>query len=161
MDQKTRDTRSADDFNFMFGRWTVRHRRLKERLSGCDDWDHFDGTSETRPILGGFGNIEDNFLDLPGGSYRAVTLRSFDAGSNLWTIWWLDGRAPQGLDTPVRGCFKGDTGEFLAEDKLNGRPIKVRFLWRRGTHPRWEQAFSEDDGATWETNWIMDFTQVA
>jgi hypothetical protein len=26
--------------------------------------------------------------------------------------------------------------------------------------PRWEQAFSEDGGETWETNWIMDFTRA-
>ena len=24
--------------------------------------------------------------------------------------------------------------------------------------PRWEQAFSDDGGRTWETNWVMDFT---
>ena len=24
--------------------------------------------------------------------------------------------------------------------------------------PRGEQAFSEDDGESWETNWVMDFT---
>ncbi|MHA7775004.1 DUF1579 domain-containing protein [Roseibium sp. M-1] len=161
MDQTTSGTRPADDFNFMFGRWTVRHRRLKERLSGLDDWDHFDGTSETRPILGGLGNVEDNFLDLPDGGYRAVALRSFDGGSNLWSIWWLDGRAPQALDTPVRGGFDGETGEFFADDSLEGRVIKVRFRWLRGGKPRWEQAFSEDDGVSWETNWIMEFTRAA
>ena len=26
--------------------------------------------------------------------------------------------------------------------------------------PRWEQAFSDDDGATWETNWVMEFTRA-
>jgi hypothetical protein len=26
---------------------------------------------------------------------------------------------------------------------------------------RWEQAFSDDGGATWETNWTMDFARVA
>jgi hypothetical protein len=26
--------------------------------------------------------------------------------------------------------------------------------------PRWEQAFSADGGANWETNWIMNFTRV-
>lgn len=25
---------------------------------------------------------------------------------------------------------------------------------------RWSQAFSPDDGASWETNWIMEFTRV-
>jgi len=26
-------------------------------------------------------------------------------------------------------------------------------------HGRWEQAFSLDDGQTWETNWTADFTR--
>jgi hypothetical protein len=25
----------------------------------------------------------------------------------------------------------------------------------------WEQAFSTDDGKTWETNWTMDETRIA
>ena len=42
------------------------------------------------------------------------------------------------------------------------RPIQVRFIWSGATTPtpRWEQAFSEDGGETWETNWIMDFTRA-
>jgi hypothetical protein len=37
----------------------------------------------------------------------------------------------------------------------------VRFIWSRVTTstPRWEQAFSEDGGQTWETNWIMEMTR--
>jgi hypothetical protein len=45
------------DFDFEFGAWRVRHRRLRERLVGCTDWEEFPGTSETRPVLGGHGNI--------------------------------------------------------------------------------------------------------
>jgi hypothetical protein len=37
----------------------------------------------------------------------------------------------------------------------------VRFIWTRGPTPRWEQAFSEDGGRTWETNWVMDYTRIA
>ena len=29
-----------------------------------------------------------------------------------------------------------------------------------GTAARWEQAFSADGGATWEVNWVMEFTRV-
>ena len=39
------------DFDFEFGTWRVRHRRLKERLAGCQDWEEFSGESETRPAL--------------------------------------------------------------------------------------------------------------
>ena len=42
-------------------------------------------------------------------------------------------------------------------------PILVRFLWSdiTPTTCRWEQAFSVDDSATWEVNWIMESTRVA
>ena len=59
------------------------------------------------------------------------------------------------------GRFENAVGTFHANDTLKGRPIRVRFLWTMpaADRPRWEQAFSADDGATWETNWIMDFTR--
>ena len=55
-----------------------------------------------------------------------------------------------------------DIGVFEGDDIFEGRPIQVRFIWSgtRTRTPRWEQAFSADDGETWETNWIMDFTPV-
>mgnify|MGYP006166679175 CR=1 FL=1 len=31
------------DFDFVIGDWTVKHRRLKERLQGCNEWLEFDG----------------------------------------------------------------------------------------------------------------------
>jgi hypothetical protein len=38
----------------------------------------------------------------------------------------------------------------------------VRFTWSDITKPtlRWEQAFSDDDGESWETNWIMETTRA-
>ena len=148
------------DFDFMFGEWTVTHRRLADRLVGCTEWVTFTGTSHTSPILGGFGNIEDNSLDLPDGAYRAVAMRSFDEARSEWAIWWLDGRNPTTLDSPVIGGFTDDIGTFYADDTLDGRPIRVRFTWRADqASPRWEQAFSPDGGASWETNWVMNFTR--
>jgi hypothetical protein len=151
------------DFDFFIGSWEVRHRRLRERLASCDEWDDFSGTAVVRKILGGFGNMDDNVLDLPGGSYRAVTLRSFDRDKRQWAIWWLDGRNPWTLDTPVVGSFTDGVGAFYTDDTLNGRAIRVRYLWTvpRRDAPHWEQAFSADAGATWETNWTMDFSRYA
>ncbi len=151
----------AQDFDFIIGQWRVHHRRLKERLAGCTEWIEFEGTSETRKILGGLGNLEDNLLDLPEGAYRAAALRSFDPASGLWSIWWLDCRSPRQIDTPVVGGFEDGRGVFEAEDHLNGKPIRIRFLWipRGPDSARWEQAFSPDAGETWETNWTMDFTR--
>jgi hypothetical protein len=152
---------SEHDFDFFIGSWRMRHKRLRERLAGCTEWDEFDGACVTRKILGGFGNIDDNTLDLPGRAYRALTLRSFDPETKHWAIWWLDSRHPHALDTPMHGSFEGGVGLFYADDTFDGRPIRVRFIWtpNDGDGPRWEQAFSTDNGASWETNWIMRFTR--
>lgn len=153
---------ASTDFDFMFGDWTVRHRRLTERLAGSADWQTFDGTSTTRGVLGGSGNIEDNVIELPGGPYRAVALRSFDKESREWAIWWLDGRDPWSLDVPVTGSFTGGEGRFFADTTIDGQPIRIRFTWDATdvARPRWSQAFSADEGETWETNWQMEFFPV-
>lgn len=153
----------AADFDFFIGDWTVTHRRLKERLNHCQEWEIFSGSCSTRKILGGAGNADDNVLNLPDNSYHAATLRSFNAATAMWSIWWLDGRHPDQLDVPVRGQFIDGIGRFYADDIFNGLPIRVRFLWTsaEADAPRWEQAFSCDAGITWEANWLMDFNKVA
>jgi hypothetical protein len=153
---------AVHDFDFYFGRWRVRHRRLTARLAGSDDWEAFDGTSTAWPLLGGAGNVDDNVLELPSGSYRAVSLRSYDPVADAWSIWWLDGRNPGRLDPPVVGGFRNGVGTFIGEDTFDGRPILVRFLWSdiTATACRWEQAFSADGGATWEVNWVMESTRL-
>ena len=113
--------------------------------------------------MGGAALVDDNVLEFPAGAYRAAGLRAFDPKSGQWSIWWLDGRTPLGpLEPPVRGGFQDGTGTFLADETFNGIPIRVRFTWSdiTPTSCHWEQAFSTDGGATWETNWIMDFRRV-
>jgi hypothetical protein len=149
------------DFDFLHGAWTVQHRRLKTRLAGCDGWEHFGGTSRAWPLLGGLGNVDDNVLELPAGSYRAASLRAWDPVARQWAIWWLDGRSPAQIDQPVRGSFDNGVGSFYADDSFEGRPIRVRFRWTATDTPtpRWEQAFSPDGGHTWEVNWEMVFSR--
>ena len=105
--------------------------------------------------------MDDNVLDLPGDTYCAVTLRTYDRATGQWSIWWIDSRNPGHLDPPVLGRFENGVGTFYADDNFSGKPIRVRFLWTKlSTAPHWEQAFSADGGKTWETNWTMDFTKV-
>ncbi|MEW9919561.1 DUF1579 domain-containing protein [Marimonas sp. MJW-29] len=150
------------DFDFEIGTWHVRHRRLRERLTGCTDWESFEGTAEMRPVLGGNGNIEDNLLHFPGGSYRAIAIRSYDTQSRNWAIWWLATDDPHRIDVPVIGRFENGTGTFIARETLRDQPILVRFLWlhTETATPRWEQAMSPDEGQSWETNWTMDFRRA-
>ncbi len=152
---------SPSDFDFEIGDWSVQHRRRKDLLNTSDEWIEFDGFSSTRKILGGFGNLEENLLHFPGQSYRAIALRSYHAETQTWSIWWLDGRNPHALDSPVIGRFAKGIGLFCADEVFLGVPTRVRFIWDTTDpgQPCWEQAFSQDSGETWDTNWHMTFTK--
>ena len=152
------------DFDFFFGSWRVHHRQLKLRLANCTEWIEFSGTCTTQATMGGAGNMDDNVIENPDGTYRAMTVRTYDAKTESWAIWWFDGRSPHGLvDPPMIGTFEEGIGTFLADETFEGKKIKVRFLWTRITSVscRWEQAFSQDGGASWETNWEMELTRTA
>lgn len=153
---------SLRNWDWLVGRWTVRHRRLKARLAGSTEWDEFAGTCANWPLLGGQGNVDDNVLELPAGTYRGVGIRAFDADKGQWSIWWLDSRTPKKIDPPVYGTFADGVGTFIGDDSFDGRPIKVRFRWSQITpeSAHWDQAFSPDGGETWEPNWHMDFTRA-
>ena len=150
---------NIEDFNFMHGQWTVKHRKLRTRLSDANDWYEFSGRSSTQAIMHGLGNLEDNFLDDPGGAYHACALRNFENKTGLWRIWWLDMRYPDNIGPPVEGRFEENIGTFLTKDMWKDKEVTLRFIWRKnaGHGPRWEQAMSLDQGNTWETNWVMDF----
>jgi len=67
------------------------------------------------------------------------------------------------LQPPVVGSFSDGLGLFYADDHHGDIPVLVRFQWSEitGSSARWDQAFSTDDGETWETNWVMEFTRVS
>lgn len=148
-------------FDFLHGRWAVTHRKLRERLAGCTDWFDFPGTLEVGSILAGAGNFDRNLLFDPAGTYEASSLRLFDSCRGLWSVYWVDGRAPA-LEPPVVGLFDGRKGTFYNEETLHGRPVRVRTTYEplTATTAEWAQAFSADEGATWEVNWVMEFARV-
>lgn len=151
---------AAQNFDFLMGRWHVRHRRLKRRLANCTEWDAFPGTASARPLVHGVGNVDENEIDLPGDPYFGVTLRTYDAKSRTWRIYWFDSRDHSAIEPPMVGRFENGIGTFYSEQMFEGRPVRVRFFWTRPTEQtcRWEQAFSPDNGQSWETNWVMDFS---
>ncbi len=152
---------SERDFDFLIGDWSVLHRRLRRRLAGDTEWDEFTGPASARKILGGLGNFDEISLPLPSGAYAGATVRLFNPATRLWSIYWMDSRNPV-LDPPMVGKFSDGRGLFYGDDRLDGRAIRVRFIWTPITAQscRWEQAFSEDEGRSWETNWVMSFTRA-
>jgi hypothetical protein len=152
------------DFDFLFGQWRTHYRLLRKRLSNNHDWYACEGTSVVRPFWNGSANLEDGNLRCPGaGDISAMTLRLYNAGTHQWSLWW--GTRKRGLVPPPQvGHFDArGVGDFFARDMHAGKPIVIRFRWTLlpGNHPHFEQAFSPDNGRTWETNWTTVYTSVA
>ncbi len=151
---------AAEDFSFLYGRWQVHNRKLVEPLSGRDVWREFEASSVCLPLLDGMSTIDE--MREADGTLMGIALRSFDLARRKWSIYWVAGRDGL-LQPPVVGGFEGNVGTFTGPDTLNGKRIVVRYIWYRDSPEaaRWEQAFSNDDGHTWETNWYMAFKRVS
>lgn len=149
------------DFDFYFGSWDVTVRRLKQVFVGSQDWEEYQATDESRPIIGGMGCI-DRFRTERIAGFEGMALRLFDPATRDWNIYWADSRGGA-LGTPLVGRFKDGVGTFTVADEWQGKPIIARNLWL-DIHPdrvRWEQASSPDGGASWETNCVMQMVRTA
>ena len=147
------------DFDFLYGDWTIVNRRLREPLTGSDEWYEFASTKKCWPLLGGVGNIDE--IDFPETNSKGMTLRLLDQQTGLWSLYWSNSETGV-LFPPVVGRFENGRGDFYGDDTHDGRPIKAHFIWSEitATSARWEQEFSADGGTTWESNWVMELTRA-
>ncbi|GAA3986623.1 hypothetical protein [Streptomyces plumbiresistens] len=149
---------SPRDFDFLHGEWEVRHRRRTDFLDPDSGWEEFGATSRCWSLFDGAANIDE--IDMPHLGSKGLTLRLFDRENERWSLNWSSSRSGK-LFPPVTGRFEGGRGEFYGDDTHDGKDVRVRFVWSgiSATTARWEQAFSVDGGATWVTNWSMDFSR--
>lgn len=151
----------SHDFDWEIGSWTTQLRYLPEPLTGSTRWVDYRGASEVRAILGGRANLVELSVTGASGQIEGVSLRLYNPKARQWTLNFASVRSGL-LTPPVSGAFdeKG-RGTFYGVDTVDGRTVLVRFLILDVTpnSARFEQAFSADGGATWETNWIATDTR--
>jgi hypothetical protein len=149
-------TGDVHDFDFIAGEWTGVNRRLTARGVGSTEWDVFPSQHEGQVLMNGVVNVDE--VVFPTKGWAGVTFRHFDLEKKQWSIYWVNSRDGRMVIAPQIGGFDGDIGLFYGEDQDDGRPVKVVYKWTRmGTNAaRWEQAFSYDDGESWETNWVAE-----
>ena len=151
---------SMHDFDFLHGSWNVHNRYLKGRLRSSTEWSEFDAQSDVQPLLNGLGQLDRYRAVRDSNAVEGVTLRLFNPATGEWSLHWADTVNPGVLLPPMVGRFNGEVGEFFGDEFVDGRKVLCRFHWTRNpASPRWEQAFSDDGGKTWETNWIMTLTR--
>jgi hypothetical protein len=145
---------SKNDFDFLVGKWTMHHRKLEKRLENNNKWTEFDTADENEKILNGLGDIDRLTATFDGQPFEGFTLRLFNPKTRLWSLYWVASDVGV-LDPPVVGSFENNVGHFFTKDTYKGKMIIMMFRWdvRNKEKPIWSQAFSPDNGKTWEWNW--------
>src|SRR5947207_2923816 len=134
--------------------------RLKQPLSGSNEWLEYDGTTVVRKIWDGRANLVELKVDGPT-HIEALNLRLYNPETHKWSLNFASRKAGT-LGTPTVGEFKNGRGEFFDQENFNERPVLVRFIISdiKPESCKFEQSFSTDGGKTWEVNWIAIDTRV-
>lgn len=159
--EETLMPQECTEFDFLCGQWAVENHRLQEPLTGSSRWYDAPATAVSRTQHGGTISIDEMWfpeLQFAGTSFRTR------ATNGEWTIHWVSSTAGI-VQPPVVGRWDaaGTLFEATGPDHYNGRHILARYLWHSITLERaiWEQAFSTDGGASWETNWVMNWQRLS
>lgn len=149
------------DFDFEIGTWRTRLKRLAHPLSGSSEWLEYEGVTTVRKVWNGRANLVELTADGPDGHFEGLNLRLYNPRSRQWSLNFANSSSGT-LGQPTIGGFVDGRGEFYDQEEFNGRAIFVRFVITPldADTIRFEQAFSDDGGKTWETNWVATDTRM-
>jgi hypothetical protein len=159
--QAAKERDGQHDFDFEIGTWKTHLKRLQHPLTGSTTWVEYDGTTVVRKVWDGRANLVELVADGPAGHFEGLNLRLYNPQSRQWSLNFSNSKGGT-LSQPTIGEFKNGRGEFYNQETLNDRAILVRFVISDITPNscRFEQAFSDDGGKTWEVNWVATDTRV-
>jgi hypothetical protein len=149
------------DFDFNLGTWKTHVKRLLHPLTGSSTWAEYDGASVVSTVWDGRANLLELEADGPAGRIQGLGLRLYHPESHQWSLNWASSVDAE-FQEPMIGQFLDGRGEFVDHEVFGGKSILARNAFS-DTSPdfaRFEQAFSDDGGRSWETNWVMTFTRI-
>ncbi len=151
----------AHAFDFDLGTWHSHSSRLMHPLTGSTTWADLEGQTVVRRVWGGRANLAEYVGDGPAGHVQLLALRWFNPNTHEWN---LDFATPNvgTLGEPGVGQCKNGRCDFFDQEEINGRYVWIRFsIWKiSDDSAQSEQAFSDDGGKTWETNWVNKYTRL-
>jgi hypothetical protein len=150
------------DFDFNLGTWKEHTTRLVHPLTGSTTWIQMDGISVFSKIWNGRGQIAELESDGPKGHLELLTLRLYNPEAHQWSLTFATSNVGVLGAPPTVGEFTNGRGLFYDQELFNDKAIWVRFTIYSITldSALSEQAFSDDGGKTWETNWINKYTRI-
>ncbi|MEP6897023.1 MAG: hypothetical protein ABI870_00705 [Rhodanobacter sp.] len=149
------------DFDFNLGSWHTHIRSLQHPLTGSTSWVEFEGTVVEQKIYDG-EMLEHIQASGPAGHFEGLTLFLYNPQSHQWSQSFAD-RSSGTLEPPAIGEFNKGRGELISQQSYQGRIILVRNLWsdiKPDSH-RFEIAYSDDHGKTWQPNFAATLTRIS
>ncbi len=149
------------DFDSHIGTWKTHLKRRLHPLSGSDEWAEYEGVTTVRKVWDGRANLVELSADGPAGHFEGLNLRLYNPQSRQWSLNFASSRGGT-LGQPTIGRFVDGRGEFYDQEDFEGRAVFVRFVITPldADTIRFEQAFSDDGGKTWEVNWVATDTRM-
>jgi hypothetical protein len=151
----------AHDFDFNIGTWRTHITTLQHPLTGSKTWTELNGTVTVRKIWGGKASMEEIDASGPGRHLTGLTLFLYNPQSHQWSQTFAS-TSDGALETPAIGEFKDGRGELIDQETYNGRSVLVRNVWSNiepNSH-HFEISMSDDNGKTWETNFVANLTRI-
>ena len=148
------------DFDFNFGTWHTHIQRLEHPLTHSTKWLTYDGTVTARKVWGGRASTDETVTDGPS-HVELLYVRTYNPLSHQWTITGASS-SDGTLGTPMHGEFASGVGTFYDREVFHDRAITVRWVYSHITADSYhfDQAFSDDGGATWEPNFVAHVTRT-
>ncbi|HYH10097.1 MAG TPA: hypothetical protein VEK11_23825, partial [Thermoanaerobaculia bacterium] len=130
-------------------------------LTGSNEWIEMEGITTVRKVWNGRANLVELVADGAGRHFEGLSLRLYHPEARQWSLHFSNA-ADGEMAVPTVGEFRNGRGEFYSQESYNGRTILVRFVISdiKADSVRFEQAFSDDYGKTWEVNWIATDTRI-
>ena len=149
------------DFDFEIGTWRTHLKRLAHPLSGSSEWVEYTGVTTVHKVWNGRANLVELTADGPDGHFEGLNLRLYNPRSRQWSLNFANSSGGT-LGQPTIGRFVDGRGEFYDQEDFDGRAVFVRFVITPldADTIRFEQAFSDDGGKTWEINWVATDTRM-
>lgn len=109
-------------------------------------------------IMGGCVILEE-FTGGAASKLDGHSVSAFDRATKQWKQTWVDNTASY-LDFKG-GLVDGDMS-FWREVEIQGKKVKQRMIWKdvKADSLKWLWQRSVDDGATWTTQWEIDYKRV-
>lgn len=146
------------EFDFWIGEWSVQNRHFRN-----GQWVDTDVTrARITPVCGKRAILEEWTGVLHGAFMNGFSLRAYDPGREDWALllsWTTDGNSTFGR---LRGRFRHGRGEFFSSWTDSQGPVTQRYSFSDGlpNTVRWDSAMTRDGGASWATDWIMEFSRT-